>query len=383
MRRMKKSLTGLLLLSVSIVSYSVGGIEVLTNTTPTSAANPAQQAAISAEAVFYNPAGSAFLEDGNHLYYGGYIVGTDYETRLEGLTLDTTDPQVLPSFSYIYKKDRTAYYLGFGMMGQGGILEYNISTPAVEEFNATIIHPGGIFGISHRVWDSVSVSLGGRYLYSRITADGKTIFGNEFESRVDAWGIAPEIGVHVKVSERWDIAAKYLGETKLSYDGEIKKGENTVVERLFGKYSTDHRKNFPALLSLGTSYILNEYQRINFGYNWIFESKKDVEEEFYGSYDDTFEYSLSFEQYINEKIDLILGYMYTDKGKNNKEIVDITELSSHQIGAGIRYKKSEDTEINIGTGVIFYESEESTLAGRRVKSSRRELLFGIGVNTKL
>jgi len=91
MRRMKKSLTGLLLLSVSIVSYSVGGIEVLTNTTPTSAANPAQQAAISAEAVFYNPAGSAFLEDGNHLYYGGYIVGTDYETRVEGRPTGTAE----------------------------------------------------------------------------------------------------------------------------------------------------------------------------------------------------------------------------------------------------------------------------------------------------
>ncbi len=380
MKNIKKYLVCLLGLSVPVLSYGVGGIEILTNTTPN---NFAQQSAISAEAVFYNPAGAAFLEDGNHMHYGAYLVGTDYETRVEGLTLDTTDPQVLPSFSYIYKDGKTAYYTGFGMMGQGGFLEYDISSPAVEKFDATIIHPGGIFGVSHQIIDTVAVSIGGRYLYSRITAEGKTVFGNDFESRIDAWGIAPEIGIHVKVDENWDVAAKYLGETSLNYDGTIKKGKDTVVEQLFGKYSTDHRKNFPAIFSIGSGYRLNEYQKVSFGYNWIMESKKSANEEYYGNYDDTYEYSVAFEQYVNKKIDLILGYTYTDTGQNDLEIVDILQLNAHQVGTALRYKKSEVTDITLGLGAIFYESEESVVAGQDVKSSRRELLFGVSVNTKL
>lgn len=380
MKSLRKSLICLLGISLKALSYGVGGIEILTNPTPS---NFAQQSVISAEAVFYNPAGAAFLEDGSHMHYGAYIVGTDYETRVEGLTLDTTDPQVLPSFSYIYKDGKTAYYMGFGMIGQGGFLEYDISSPAVEDFDATIIHPGGIFGVSHQVTDRVALSLGGRYLYSRITAEGKTVFGNEFESRIDAWGIAPELGIHMKVDENWDIAAKYLGETSLNYDGSIKKGRDTVVEKLFGKYATDHRKNFPAVFSVGTGYRLNEYQKVAFGYNWIMESKKSANEDFYGNYDDTYEYSVSFEQYVNNRFDLILGYTYTDKGENDLDITDITQLDAHQIGTALRYKKSESTDITIGTGIIFYESEKSVVAGQDVKSSRRELLLGISVNTKL
>ena len=364
-------------------AYSVGGIEILTNTTNSSAANPAQQSAVSAEAVFYNPAGSAFLDEGHHFHYGAYVVGTDYETRVGGLKADTDDPQVLPSFSYIYRKNRAGYYLGFGNIGQGGLLEYDISTPTVEEFDATIIHPGGIFGVSYMVREDLSMSLGGRWVYSRIEAEGKTIKGREFESRVDAWGIAPEVGVHARINEKWDVAAKYLGETKLSYDGSLKKGEEGVVDILFGRYSRDHRKNFPAILSLGTSYELNEYQKVSFGYNWIFESEKDVDKDLYGEYDDTFEYSVSFEQYVNEKFDLILGYAYTDKGDNNEGIMEITELDAHQVGTGLRYKYSPQTEINFGVGIIFYKKGRAQVAGQEVISRRRETLFGVGVNTKL
>lgn len=380
---MRLMLMVIILISLNINSYSVGGIEILTNTTNSAAANPAQQAAVSVEAVFYNPAGSAFLRGGHHFHYGVYGVGTDYETRTGDLKLDTTDPQFLPSFSYIFKKDREAYYLGFGNIGQGGLLEYDISTPLVQDFNATIIHPGGIFGVSYMVKDDLALSLGGRWVYSRIEADGKTDQGREFESRVDAWGIAPEVGIHAKMNEKWDVAAKYLGETNLSYDGSIKKGNEAVVGTLFGRYSQDHRKNFPAILSLGSTYELNEYQKIYFGYNWIFESDKDVDRDLYGKYDDTFEYSMAFEQYINDKFDLILGYAYTDKGDNNEGILEITELDAHQIGTGLRYKHSPETKINFGLGIIFYKKGEADLFGQEVTSRRREVLFGVGVNTKL
>lgn len=380
---LRRMLMLIILTFLNIDSYSVGGIEILTNTTNSAAANPAQQAAVSVEAVFYNPAGSAFLSDGHYFHYGVYGVGTDYETRTGDLKLDTTDPQFLPSFSYIFKKDREAYYLGFGNIGQGGLLEYDISTPLVQDFNATIIHPGGIFGVSYMVKDDLSLSLGGRWVYSRIEADGKTAQGREFESRIDAWGIAPEVGIHAKMNEKWNVAAKYLGETSLSYDGSIKKGNEVVIDTLFGRYSRDQRKNFPAILSLGSTYELNGYQKIYFGYNWIFENDKDADRDLYGKYDDTFEYSMAFEQYINDKWDLILGYAYTDKGDNNEGILEITELDAHQVGTGLRYKYSPETEINFGLGIIFYEKGESNLLGREVISRRREVLFGIGVNTKL
>ncbi|MEG0730731.1 MAG: hypothetical protein RR421_05420, partial [Cetobacterium sp.] len=42
--------------------YAVGGVELLTNVSAGSVSNPAMQATISSESVFYNPAAISFLE---------------------------------------------------------------------------------------------------------------------------------------------------------------------------------------------------------------------------------------------------------------------------------------------------------------------------------
>ncbi len=171
---------------------------------------------------------------------------------------------------------------------------------------------------------------------------------------------------------------------KLDYDGRVKKGGD-IGEAAFKKYYVDQRRDFPAVFSTGTTYELNDKQKISLGWNWILESRKKVSE--YESYGDTYEYSVSFGQYINEKFDMNIGYTYTDKGKNSDDIVAITELDAQTIGVSLDYKRNPSMTISFGGGVILYDTESSkTSFGSReaeITSKRREIVVGVSVNTKL
>ncbi len=163
-KRLLFNITAILIVSSN--SYSLGGIEIMTNITPSAPSNLAQQAIISPEAVYYNPATSAFLEDGTHLYYGGYMVFTDYKTKISLANssdeINTDSPQPLPSFSYIYKKDKIAYYFGVASLGQGGFLTYSADDINVlNDLDINLVYPGAIFGASYQIDNKTSLSLGG------------------------------------------------------------------------------------------------------------------------------------------------------------------------------------------------------------------------------
>ena len=171
---------------------------------------------------------------------------------------------------------------------------------------------------------------------------------------------------------------------KLDYDSDVKEGER-LGEAVFRKYYIDQRRDFPAMFSTGTTYKLNNHQSISLGWNWIRESQKEASE--YGSYGDTYEYSVSFKQYINPKLDLNLGYTYTDKSPNDDEITTITELDAQTFGVSIDYKKNKDTTISIGTGLVMYDDATSNTSvinqDAEVTSKRQEIVFGISINSKL
>ncbi|MBC2855187.1 transporter [Cetobacterium sp. 2A] len=329
--------------------YAVGGVELLTNVSAGSVSNPAMQATISSESVFYNPAAISFLEGEHNLYFGGYYANIDYRAEVGNSYLETTTPQFIPSFSYIYKKDKISYYMGMGMSGQGGVLKFDNNTSLIEDLDSTIIYGGGSFGVSYLYKENLSLSLGGKITYSKTTMDG-TIAGGKIENEKDSFGIAPEISTYYKVNSKISLSAKYLHKTKLDYG------------------------NLASLLSLGSSFELNENQRLNFGYNWILEENE---------YSDSYEYAISFEQRINPKFKITLGYCYSDRGKNKDAIVDFTELSSHQIGLGGTYKATENIDLTIGVGKIRYESESVPIFNTKLKSKREEIVISTGVTMRL
>lgn len=365
---MKKNLVLGLCISQAVMAN--GGIEIATANTTTAIANPAQYANISAESPYYNPAGTAFLEDGQHLHTSFYRSDIDYSTDINGSSIDTREPQYSGALAYTYVENGRAYYLAFGPMGQGGFLKHD-ETDIFKTLDIGATHLGLIFGSSKKISEDLSLSVGGRAVHSRYDLKAKTN-NLAFRGHSDALGISPEIGIHYKLDENIDLGVKYLFRMKLDYEGESNNS----------KYTADGRKDFPSMLSLGGSYKLNDNQKIMIGYNWIMESNKKSSD-LWEEYQDTYEYSLGYEQKLNEKLDLILGYRYIDKGIGDDELVDFTELSGHHIGVGLRQKIAENSEIIYVVGGIKYKDEVSKISVLEVESKRFEPCVGITYNTKL
>lgn len=373
----------ILFIILSKLTLALGGIEIGTSPTVLSVANPAQTANVTAQAPFFNPAATMFLENGEYIYLGTFGVFPDYETQYNGKTfLKTTTFQPVPSFSYTNKKDNYSYFIASGSLGQGGFLKYNVSYDAIDDFHVTAINPGIVIGGSFFITKNISAGVSARIIYSKIEAKGSIKGEGSFKSYIEATGIAPEISLFYTPTENLNLGIKYLAKTKLDYNGKVKEGSKYIINRVFGKFSVDHRKDFPAVLSLGSLYKINENQRFSLGFNWIMESKKTIDDELYHKYKDTYEYEVGFEQDINEKMTLIFGYGYTAKGTNGHTMGDMTQLDSQQLGVGIKYKYSETTNLYTALGINFYKTDHSKLYNETISTKRREPIFGIGLERK-
>ncbi|MDR1625394.1 MAG: hypothetical protein LBT33_02545, partial [Spirochaetia bacterium] len=79
----------------------------------------------SLNAIFYNPAGTAFMADGLYLGAGNQFVLKEYSHEIGGTTYkaDTTT-FLYPNAELLYKKDNFAFFSAFGVFAGGGTLEY-------------------------------------------------------------------------------------------------------------------------------------------------------------------------------------------------------------------------------------------------------------------
>ncbi|MCB8566076.1 OmpP1/FadL family transporter [Fusobacterium ulcerans] len=329
--------------------YAIGGVELLTNTTVGSIANPAMQTSISNESVFYNPAAISFLNDGRYIYLGGYAAKINYKMEVNNMYIKTTTPQVIPSFSYLQKNGKYSYYLGFGMSGQGGKLKIDTTIPLLNNMEANIIHGGVSFGVSYLINNNLSFSFGGKGNYSKIELKGK-LENQNIKNNKNSESFTFETGVYYKLSKKINLSGKYLHKTKQDYGGDL-----------------------AGLLSLGISYKLTEKERINMGYNIILEEN---------NYNNSYEYAISLQKEINSKFNLSLGYSYSDRGNNNDEVYTFTELSSHQIGIGGEYLIQENIVIGLVVGLIDYENKSSKSTKPNIESSRIEKIAGLSIKIK-
>lgn len=178
-----------------------GGIVTNTNQSASFIRMPAQDATISIEGVYYNPAGLVHLDNGFH-------VSVNSQTIMQTREISSTFPMnqqnfqgdvfapVFPTFYAVYKKDKVAYSLGVNPIGGGGSAKFESGLPSFEQMVAVIptsLSDGGIptsqysmnssfngnslnwgfqFNASYALTDMISLSLGFRYVIANNTYEG-------------------------------------------------------------------------------------------------------------------------------------------------------------------------------------------------------------------
>lgn len=208
---MKKIVIALIVMSCSMVA-NAGGLVTNTNRTTGFLRNPARGTCFGPEAVYFNPAGTGFMENGWHIDFSYQMT---YQTRNTQSTYAPLGQNVanygectkdytgytfapyVPSLHAVWKKDKWAVMASFSIGGGGGSVNYNRGLASFESvfailpnaltaaglpttmygtdemyLNATSFTPTLTIGGSFKVLPCLSVSLQANMNYSISSYEG-------------------------------------------------------------------------------------------------------------------------------------------------------------------------------------------------------------------
>lgn len=197
----KRILLGLTLLMATTSAFA-GGLLTNTNQSAAYVRNPSRDAAIDVDAVYYNPAGVAFLEKGFHL-------SLNYQAAVQKRQITSTSPiyqlnqnnqtqeryfegtataPVIPSIQFAYViNDNWSVAAQFSVVGGGGTCEFKNGLSLFEgmiggkaaapyTINQSLTGKQIIYGLqvgaAYKIIDQLSVSAGVRGVYASMGYEG-------------------------------------------------------------------------------------------------------------------------------------------------------------------------------------------------------------------
>ena len=334
------------------------------------------------DAMFYNPAGTAFLKDGLYVAAGNQFLYKKYTNKFDGESYSTDIPTYLyPDLALVWKKDRTAIFAGFTVAAGGGELEYEkgnaYTINALKSINpalATLGHSMDIYsvlydnivGISHQFWeDHLSVAAAVRILYGsqkvkiKLHDDPPAAFAPVLgtdktlaKTEANGFGTGGIFSIHYKPIETLDIALTYHTESIIDY--EYKKADG-VGAAVLGANKGDHFSYvLPAYLGGGIGWQIIPQLYAAVGFNYYFNDLADYE------LDDAWEINFAAEYQFNKMLAVSLGGFYTDIGSKKKEGGNSfynPYLDSFTYCGGFELTFFDDLTIDVGAFYVQYFSE--------------------------
>ena len=416
---------------------NAASVDYLMNNSTSYFQNPAQTAQISVEGVFYNPAGTAFVDDGLYLNVNAQNSIINESMKVEGKTFDATSFAAVPSFNLLYKKNDYSLFANASVIGGGATLEYEGGAAGVylaaaalnskDPFKGTAMglnanlsggkfigenrYYQGIIGGAYKVNDKLSVSLGGKYVYATRklegTADytynasssmGKYLKGNtlSIDSTRKADGVGFTIGADYKLDETTNFAIKYDSRVRLTFEAEgteadkmLFMGKTLGISAFYPTYANGVKKerDLPGVLSLGASKSIGK-ATYSIGYNHYYNKAANIDGI---EYQDGFEANIGIDYKLNEKITLHGGFNFADTGAKPSTYNDTEYAVNSQIyTTGLTYKPNENNEWKFSLAYVSYNSENGentpsvigTLEKSKVKYDKAIGVFGIGYTHK-
>ena len=277
---MKKSLVILSLLASA--NAFAGSIDYLAQQDAEYFAHPAMIGKVGVSGAYYNPAGTAFLEDGLYVQLNSQTLFKTYEMDTKenfgGLSHESDHPSAfVPSIQIVKKEGDRSYFLHAGAAAGGGAVKYKNGISAFEVIgqgiedslqnfevfskeysqfvkpfpNTDVKYLGGstvngssyyintTFGMAQKVNSKFSVAGGLRFMYAMRELNGTASYNldltgqlpdykKEENVRVDidsernGWGVGGVLGFHYQPTEKLNIGFKYETEVELHLDADGK-----------------------------------------------------------------------------------------------------------------------------------------------------------------
>ncbi|MCL2706175.1 MAG: outer membrane protein transport protein [Spirochaetaceae bacterium] len=388
------------------------------------------------DAVFFNPAGTAFMKDGLYVDIGNQFVLKDYEHKVTvppaGFGTYNADnvTYLYPNAEIVFKKDNWAVFGAFGVFAGGGLLEYTKGTYLTQGMLANYMNVGATLSDLTHSLDVYSVTFGeifgGAYAFDvkdmkiSVSAAIRFLQGSQsLEANLDkdptggmltgipgmlppvtskkllnaessANGIGGIFGVHFKPMEDLDIAVTYQTITKMEYEWSKADGSLAPMVAAMGIAKKGKFKNdLPAVLGAGVGYRIIEELYASVSFTYFFNKQADSTGAFGVDYDNSWEIGVGATYDYSDKISFSLGTAYSKQGfEKEKNSAFAPNLNSFAIGLGTSLKFVKDLTIDIAGFKPFYfgKEYETDLAGNPFKmdlEKKSMWLIGIGATYKI
>lgn len=443
---MKKLIVvGVLLLMVSGSTFA-GGLLTNTNQHVSFLRMIARGASTDIDAVYSNPAGVAFLEDGFHLSLN---IQSAYQTRIIDSEFyffgpeprrfkGTASAPIIPSFQAAYKKGDWTYSGSFAVVGGGGKASFNNGLPMFNskvmallasppptgmgklpaEYTINTAMDGSQFiygvqlGATYKITDFLSVFGGGRMNYVKSGYEGHlnailngtstSLVAIALDCEQTGWGITPIIGANLNWG-KWNLGLKYEFMTNINLENRTTMSYEPNIEALSQALApfadgVNTPNDIPALFTAGLGYEVLPSLRASVEYHHFFDKQAGMSNNRQNYLTGgTNEYLAGVEWDINDKFTVSGGFQKTDYGLSDNFQVDTSfSLDSYSIGLGGAIRFTPKLTMNVGYFWTNYSdytkvSEATGVAGTGYNGtgmagtdvfSRTNKVFGVGLDYK-
>lgn len=412
---MKKLFTTIVMAAFAVASFAGG---LLTNTNQHSAfvRNPARFASLGIDAVYFNPAGTAFLQDGWHLSANWQMIWQQRDAIAvtpQGNKKFNGEVYVpaLPTFLAAYKTGDWTFSGFFGVPGGGGKCEFADGLPSFNglasmaagglpgnsEFTSTQYVFALQLGAAYKINDNLSAFAGVRGNYTSANYEGKIgasmptangnlpVFGIDLDLDQSGIAFAPIVGIDYKVGN-FNFAAKYEFRAITTVENETNTFGLSQMDKTTGQTNNMDltnpnvlnaamaaspalgalagfadgntlRNDAPAMLSLAGSWQALPRLQVMAGWNYYFDKDAKVESLMGGDNmrklsRNTFEYLFGAEYQLTDKFLVSAGIQFTNFGINDNYTSDLA-FTNDSFMTGVGGKYSLTDKVDINFGYSY------------------------------
>lgn len=415
---MKRIFSSIVAASLALSTFA-GGLLTNTNQSAAFVRNPMRYASLETDAIYFNPAGTAFFKEGWAFSANWQMIWQDRDvTSL--LDKKTYKGEVyvpcMPTLMAAYKTGDWTFSGFFGIPGGGGKCEFNDGLPMLNNMVNGMFAQGlegmGLNGVGGYTTESAfqstqymfSLQLGAAYkinenlsVYGGVRAnytnasyegtittsfkDGVTILAAAPKLAVDmtqsGLAFAPILGIDYKVGN-FNFAAKYEFRAVTTVENDTEEAPAQLPTFADG---VTFRSDAPALLSLAGSWQVCPRLQVMAGWNYYFDKDAKVESLLGGDNnknldDNTYELLAGVEFKLTDKWLLSAGIQYSNFGITDNYTSDLSFINdSFMTGVGAKYSINEQWDINFGACYANYAHD----VNRRMGSDYMRKTYNVAV----
>lgn len=358
-----------------------------------------RNASTGVDAVYFNPAATAFLDDGLYIEIGNDVVienttAKEFLTDMDGTAGATVDGDgernslvpYLGSFYAVYKTGPLAVNFAFLPFNGGGAtfegdtaellgaIKSSGGDTSVTKISKTVMYLGPQLGVSYAINDMFAVNLSGKWgIYTggqKIESDG-ALDGAEEDYSGNYFG--GTLGLAAKPVEGLVTGIHFTYDSKFDATTETDSGETEAENQVSPK------------LGVGISYMAMENLKVETSFNYFFHSMVELDDvKRSDSYDNGYEAGIAFEYGVMDGLVASLGYLYSFYGMKDIEdniSLEAPDMNYHTFAVGAGYTVMEGLDINLGFNYRLYTSVESSSA-LETEYTKSRYTIGLGATYK-